>query len=217
MPEGNFWHIKMNTNSQEQSIALITLARLYLDQPHQAVVTMLQENPMIPIWASSIHPWHQFNDAIQALTEIKSIQADQLQLFVGLGMPTAPPWGSVYLHDENLLMQASTDALLSFIKAMPVDFKPKENQPVDHFGFCLELLALLLERYSQDSEDKTLQHNIKCLLAQHLLPWSDRFLTLVDTYAQTPVYQYLAIVTRQVLAIISASFAVTAEEKSLYY
>ncbi|MGI5733882.1 TorD/DmsD family molecular chaperone [Escherichia coli] len=105
---------------------------------------------------------------------LERLQADHLALFVGIGMPKAVPWGSVYLTEENLLLQRSTHALTAFLKSHRIILCTDEQQISDHIGLCLSVLALLLKQWG-DYPEETTERTIREFLRDHLLPWSGRF------------------------------------------
>ncbi|ELV7518781.1 molecular chaperone TorD family protein, partial [Photobacterium damselae] len=72
--------------------------------------------------------------------DIDNIQLDHLSLFVGLGMPLAPPWGSIYLNEENLLLRESTYQWMNFLEQQHFQFNLTEQQPYDHIGLMISVI-----------------------------------------------------------------------------
>ncbi|MEA9392116.1 molecular chaperone [Acerihabitans sp. TG2] len=105
-------------------------------------------------------------------------------LFEGQGEMSAPPWGSVYLDQKNLLMGDSLARYRTFLRQQGLSFSGQHNEPEDQFGLMLLALAWLLE---QDNNGAA-----KVLLEQHLLPWSGRYLTLLAANTVSDFYARLA-------------------------
>lgn len=107
-------------------------------------------------------------------------------LFEGQGEMIAPPWGSVYLHKDNLIMGDSTAEYCQFLDRVGVSFDI-QNQPLDQFGLMLWTLAILLEEGNDPA--------IVELLGKHMLIWSTRYLTLLSGNTVSPFYANLAKLT----------------------
>lgn len=128
-------------------------------------------------------------------------------LFEGQGEMIAPPWGSVYQNRENLVMGDSTAAYYEFLARVGIDFEIK-NQPLDQFGLMMWALALLMEEGNQVA--------IVEFLAVHLLPWSDRYLELLQSNPESPFYADLAKLTELFLNQVKTEIGLTIEPIKLY-
>ncbi|GAM66623.1 oxidoreductase component of anaerobic dehydrogenases [Vibrio sp. JCM 19236] len=93
------------------------------------------------------------------------------QLFVGLGELTAPPWGSVYLDSEGIVMGESTVDFRQFLAINGIELTTDMNEPEDQFGLMLMTFAQLMELESYEAAAELLQ--------VHLLPWAPRYLELL--------------------------------------
>lgn len=66
-------------------------------------------------------------------------------LFEGQGKMPVPPWGSVYLEKDNLLMGETTADYRAFLQSLGMVFTDREREPEDQFGLmllaCSDLLA----------------------------------------------------------------------------
>lgn len=111
----------------------------------------------------------------------ESLQEAWQRLFIGPHALPAPPWGSVWLDRESVLFGDSTLALRAWMQQHAIAHHSKMNEPEDQFGTLLMLAAWLA------GENKTQQLNE--LLAEHLLPWSDRFLTVFIEQAGHPFWK----------------------------
>lgn len=112
--------------------------------------------------------------------------------FYGPGFLDAPPWGSVYLDPEAVVFGVSLLELRTFLNQLDLQLTSDMNEPEDHFGLLLLLLAQL-----------TAQQNTKAaeqLLAIHLLPWSERYLSCLAESAKHPFIKQLAEYSKHRLA-----------------
>lgn len=135
----------------------------------------------------------QFNEA-----ELQQLKVDQAKLFVGPFQLLAPPFGSVYLEDEGLLMGDSTmhlkDLYLEADLEMAEDFK----NPPDHIAAELEFLGFLLqiEEQAEPTEKAMCQDLRRRFLDEHLGRWFQEFTEKVVQNAETDFYRTLGMLTR---------------------
>ncbi|MCV9879613.1 Tat proofreading chaperone DmsD [Brenneria izbisi] len=129
-------------------------------------------------------------------------------LFEGQGEMQAPPWGSVYLDKDNLLMGDSTTRYRKFLQHNQLTFIRRQHEPEDQFGLMLLALACLLERKQEDA--------VVMLLEEHLLPWSHRYLHLLRANTQSAFYAQLAQITEQFLQEIQHSHALSPRNDRIY-
>lgn len=198
-------------------VSLNILYHFFYFEPSQVLLQKLVESQLLDYWRRYLVI--ELNTSDEWLSEpacLACLQADHLALFVGLGMPESMPWGSVYLHEDNLLLQESTYLLESFLRRHGLIFQLKERQPVDHIGLCLSALVHLLRRY-RITADPGDQRAIVEFLSIHLLPWGGRFCSLLIAHAKTPFYQDLGRVTRQLLLTLQREYQVSVEQKKLYW
>lgn len=130
------------------------------------------------------------------------------RLFIGPWALPAPPWGSVWLDRESVLFGDSTLALRQWMRENNISFEVQQNEPADHFGTLLMLAAWLAESGRDAERDQ--------LLAWHLLPWGQRFLTVFIEQAAHPFYTGLAQLARLTLADWQASLLIPVSDKPLY-
>lgn len=88
------------------------------------------------------------------------------RLFIGPYALPAPPWGSVYLDHENVLFGDSTLDLREWMLENGIDIALTQNEPEDHFGLMVMMVAWVAE---------TRPEKLTELLAEHLLPWAYRY------------------------------------------
>ena len=88
-----------------------------------------------------------------------------------------------------------------------VEVTLKQQEPEDHFGLLMMMAAWLAEHQPVD---------LPVLLADHLLPWSYRYLALLQSDAGHPFYQGLAQLTTLTLAHWQHELQVTPAGVELY-
>ncbi|MDA5497210.1 TorD/DmsD family molecular chaperone [Yersinia aleksiciae] len=168
------------------------LGALFYYPPQSATVQRLW--PLLPQIAE-IFPWPNSAKIAQYCQQIPAITPEKLEydfsiLFEGQGEMPAPPWGSVYLDKENMLMGASTLQYREFLSRLGLTSQSAIREPEDQFGLMLLAWVHLVE---QDSTQQQPGEAAMALLTEHLLPWAYRYLELVQN-AQTEyqVYPMLA-------------------------
>ena len=66
--------------------------------------------------------------------DLEQLQEDHFQLFVGSGMPTAPPWESFYRTEERLMVSSHTLEVRALYERFGLVSERKEREPEDHVG-----------------------------------------------------------------------------------
>lgn len=130
-------------------------------------------------------------------------------LFEGLGEMPAPPWGSVYLDSESIVMGESTVEYRRFLASCGIALDTQMREPDDQFGLMLLAFAQLLESEKFDASAE--------LLEQHLLPWAFRYLeVLQQVEGISPFYPNLAQVTHLYLTSLVEELELSPAEKPLF-
>lgn len=130
------------------------------------------------------------------------------RLFIGPHALVAPPWGSVYLDNENVLFGDSTLDLREWMLEKGIDIALTQNEPEDHFGLIIMMTAWIAETSPEDLPE---------LLSEHLLPWAYRYLEKLALEADFPYYQGLAELATLTLKQWQLQLAVTPTDKPLFY
>ena len=137
------------------------------------------------------------------------LQSEHAELFVGPGPQKAPPWGSVYLSEERLLMGPSTLALERFLKTRGIHYVLKENQPLDHIGLCFGILAQLLEQRLGEvagGDEVAAEEAIQTFLQDHFLTWADQCIALQLKHARSEFQTSLASLAELFLLCLERTF-----------
>ena len=103
-------------------------------------------------------------------------------LFEGLGDMPAPPWGSVYLDPEHIVMGKSTLAYRQFLQRHGLGVQLARQEPEDQFGLMLLALAHFLE---QGQESAVIE-----LLTDHLFPWATLYLQRLKSACDEDDFYY---------------------------
>lgn len=109
------------------------------------------------------------------------------RLFVGPGHKAAPPWGSVYTDRECVMFGLTTLDLRQWMRERGIERLGDANDPEDHIGLMLELMAWLAGNRPDDLDG---------YLRLHLLTWAPHFLEYLEDATTHPFYRGLARLTR---------------------
>ncbi len=156
-------------------------------------------NTLIPVLSDlpALADWNDLEKVTQLSASLSQYSPEQLSydysmLFEGQGEMPAPPWGSVYLDHENIVMGESTLAYRQFLAKNDLVSDTYLNEPEDQFGLMLMAIAALCEQTKIPAAVE--------LLEQYLLPWAYRYLELVqNTALEHNFYVELASVAEQYL------------------
>ncbi|NLS13755.1 hypothetical protein HGP28_12725 [Vibrio sp. SM6] len=209
-------------NTNDISLSLSLLYHLFYQEPNTALIERIVASGMLGLWKSLVQEGQPIIDAdLQNERALEQMQADHLALFVGIGMPLAPPWGSVYLSEENLLMQSSTYAWMAHLDQAKLRFNAAEQQPHDHIGLMLSALAQWWHKYQiaklTGGDAAYYQRALRVTLEQHLLPWLPRFYHHLSQHAQTPLYRLCGKVMMYLIDMIIKEIGAQPRVVTLYY
>ncbi|QDO82106.1 molecular chaperone TorD family protein [Shewanella psychropiezotolerans] len=200
----------VNTYSDLQAIARV-LHNVLLDYPCEVSIDGFAENELGDTWPSLTNSAENQQGKVLLDSflakwnseQINELKLDYGQLFFGPGEPTAMPWGSVYLGEEQLLNDKSTVALMAFYKHNGISFDLAQNQPLDHIGLFYAVLDQLLGQLVADSNNKAVYETMVILMQQHMLLWSGRCLELALEHAETDYYQAIALLALDFQSVLS--------------
>ncbi|MDO6678068.1 MULTISPECIES: molecular chaperone TorD family protein [unclassified Shewanella] len=174
----------MNQVDFENSAAICNvLSCMLLNTPTENMYQRINDE-IILNWPQLITPTEDICDEMKrslnkhSFTELRN---DFNQLFVGPGVKSAYPWGSVYTDKDNLVCGQSCVEFEQFCKRNKIDVTPPQKGPSDHIGLILAVLANLLSENRSDLASM--------LICDHLKPWLPQFIRCVDTHSQTEFYR----------------------------
>lgn len=132
------------------------------------------------------------------------------RLFVGPGALVAPPYESVYLSPEQVLMQAETLAVRHFYRSFGKELAPDRHEPDDHLAFELEFYAYLHTIRPQGRRLQAMQR----FHTEHLERWVPACCDRIIAGTRSPFYRSLAVITREVILTESQVLTAIAEQIS---
>jgi DMSO reductase family type II enzyme chaperone len=196
--------------------ALLGLA--YLRQPNRGFIEGLTANDPFSL-SASLSLDEQIDGGLRLLSEslepfkwdvsnrdLEQLQGDHFQLFVGSGIPMAPPWESFYRTEEGLMVSDHTLEVRAFYERFGLVAEQKDQEPEDHIGLELEFMGWLCDRYGQCVRNGAVRDAAVTLQAQrdfldnHLLQWVERFCEKVARSAWTDFFRGAAYVTEGFVA-----------------
>lgn len=139
----------------------------------------------------------------------KELDLHWQRLFIGPEHLCAPPWGSVYLDPEQIVFGESCLELAQFLTQQGIVLNTGMNEPEDHIGLMYWYLAGLLEKNRYDE--------VKLLLSRHMLPWSYRYLELLNENAQVAYFEGVAALAKLALETFEEQFEVKPEKRNIYF
>lgn len=201
-----------------QAIALTgkLLGSLFYYEPDHEMVSAIY-----PTWQNTdwVNEWPAGKpEQLQPIAELmqngllqvndESLHQAFQRLFIGPNSLKAPPWGSVYLDHENVIFGDSTLALFQWQRELGIAVELEQREPEDHIGLLLMLAAWLAENQPEQ---------LQTLLAEHLLPWSERYLALFVEHAEHPFYQGLGQLAQVTLQDWQTRLNVEPVKKQIYF
>ncbi|CNH55571.1 TorD family cytoplasmic chaperone [Yersinia intermedia] len=175
--------------------------------------------PLLPQIAE-LFPWSNPAKIARYCQQMPSIQPEQLEydfsiLFEGQGEMPAPPWGSVYLDKENILMGDSTLQYREFLSTFGLVNQSTIREPEDQFGLMLLAWVHLIEQ--QPVTKPPSGEAALALLTEHLLPWAYRYLELVSSsQTEHQVYPLLAKITECYLKTLQTELGLFPQPRELF-
>ncbi|AHM75091.1 TorD/DmsD family molecular chaperone [Yersinia hibernica] len=174
---------------------------------------------------TDLFPWPNPAKIAHDCQQMPNILPEQLEydfsvLFEGQGEMPAPPWGSVYLARENILMGESTLKYREFLFTLGLASQSVIHEPEDQFGLMLLAWVYLIEHPHISPPHLSQQHPSGAavtLLTEHLLPWAYRYLELVkNAQLEYPVYPLLAEITECYLKTLQTELGLFPPPHELY-
>ncbi len=111
------------------------------------------------------------------------------QLFLTGGPRSVPLYASAYLSDRGLLMQETARQTSAVLEQLGLCVPPGFNEPADHIGIQLGILAELAVTTVPDVQDE------QTFLRDHLLPWVPTLAALCTRLSPVPLYRELGTAT----------------------
>ncbi|MBI4744732.1 MAG: molecular chaperone TorD family protein [Actinobacteria bacterium] len=126
------------------------------------------------------------------------LEVDYTHLFIGPGIPAAPPWESFYLSEKKLLFQDETIKVRREYDKYNLRVEKFQKEPDDLIAFELDFMNLLAQKTLESLDRDDFLEAEKLLGAQrdflkgHLLKWIPQFSKNVVKDAETDFYKGFA-------------------------
>ncbi len=144
----------------------------------------------------------------ESLAATSSLADEYRRLFVGPAKKAAAPWGSVYTDRDQVVFGLSTLELREWLRENGIEIRRgKSEEPEDHIGTMLELMAWLADNRPELLGDY-LQH--------HLLTWAPHFLGVMQDATTNEFFDGLATLTRMTLLGIQDALSLDVIEPRFY-
>lgn len=101
------------------------------------------------------------------------VMVEYTELFLGPGLPSAPPWESLYRTNEKIHFGWATFEMRQLLDKNGLESKRKDQQPEDHMGLQLMLLSVLSKQLTSleaDQQVSRIKEQIS-FINEHLLSW----------------------------------------------
>lgn len=182
------------------------LAGLYLNPPDEQQLHALRQPEFVADWPlgrgeAEVEQGLARLAACLPEVSVEALRREFWHLFGTLGPAAAPPWQSVYLDRERVLMGEETLRFRALMNRYDLAARPALAVTDDHIGVQLQFLAelarrtaSLLEAGDEGSVAHLLEGQRECL-EEHLLRWVDRFAELAEEASETGFYGGLARLT----------------------
>lgn len=156
----------------------------------------------------------KISQSLANYAQVKPFEFQQMcfefnRLFVGPDSPVAPPYESVYLSQDRLVMQEQTLEVRKMYQSENLMTTMQGSTPDDFISTELEFAAYLLSRVIQESSAGNssnatkYRHLFNVFMQEHPRRWLQVFATIVSENTQHPVF---LLVMQVLLSTIELSF-----------
>lgn len=129
------------------------------------------------------------------------------RLLRGPGIKPAPAWGSVYMDRDKVMYGRTWHMLRDWMREHGVKSLYEANDPEDQFGRLLMLCAQIARSRA----------DLLCeLLGEHVLCWSERFLSQFYDACETNTYRGLALLCRTTLRDVQSLLSIEPAVRRMY-
>lgn len=179
------------TYPQEDWLSELVAEQVFAEAP------VAMDQPDVQQGLARLQAWSQAYRAAPEAT-LRDLRADNTALFVGLGIPKAPPWGSFYLRPDQLLFQEETLQVRNWYRRFGLEAENVNQEPDDHIGLELAFTGHLagLARQALEAGDERRAADLlaaqKEFLKEHLLVWAPLWCAAVWEHSRTDFYPGVA-------------------------
>lgn len=150
-------------------------------------------NPKFLLAASHLHSIENGSFSYQDVID------DYSTLFGDIGLALAPPFASVYLSRDHLIIDKHTLEVRKIYNSYGWKSRNEGIIPDDHLGIELQFINLLLEKYIELDDGvckKELTGDLKRFIELHLQTWIEDWGSKIQSNSSTDFYKgigYLAV------------------------
>ena len=206
----------LNTLEAEQ-LVLGLLGKALFDFPEREWLELLAKDavfddipfaaevPDVKAGMKLLKEWNDKNKEGLSDEAFELIKDDYTRLFIGPGAVLAPPWESIYFHQERVIFQKQTLEVREWYCRFGLESVKLYNEPDDHIGlelaFVSHLAGLAYAVFEQKEQEKFEQLIAaqKQFLSEHTLQWAAGWSKLVVEHTRTDFFRGIALITRGVL------------------
>ncbi len=170
-----------------------------------------EDQPEVQEGLALLQDWMEGARSGMTADAFEALCVDYTRLLLGPGEVIAPPWESVYYNDERLVFQEQTVQVRQWYRRFGLEIAHLYQEPDDHIGLELAFVAHLaqnayaaLEAQEQDEFRNVLAAQRE-FLSEHLLTWAPVWCDRVVSEANTDFFKGIALLTKGVLAEITAA------------
>ncbi|MDF2627891.1 MAG: hypothetical protein K0R39_1722 [Symbiobacteriaceae bacterium] len=184
------------------------LANLFLTHPQDPTLAALRDPDFVtdfPLGRGTPDVEAGLTKLAEALahdgTTADSLKFEFYHLFGTLGPADAPPWESVYLDREHVLLGEDTLKVRALYARFGLAASDPSRQPDDHLALQLQFLAALAARTAErltagdEPGARALLEGQRECLEDHLLRWTHQFTARAESASETGFYGALARLT----------------------
>ena len=174
------------------------------DRPAEGIGDILKmlESGLGFLVSEAMTPIIMTRSILHGKSALEDIQVEHARLFVGPYSLPSPPYGSVYLEGERLVMGPSTMDALGRYKAAGLTLSNRFKEAPDHISAELEFMYYLILKEIDslrrenilETKDWILQQ--RDFLRDHPGSWMPSFEQTIKQHAQLDFYKHLAEATR---------------------
>ncbi|MCK4911819.1 MAG: molecular chaperone TorD family protein [Thermodesulfovibrionales bacterium] len=131
-------------------------------------------------------------------TDAKELSIAHAKLFVGPFELQAPPYGSVYLEENKMLMGDSTIDVMKMYQRAGLGLSEENKDAPDHIAIELEFMHYLVSKEVQSMQDGDMNEALEYLKMQHvffdkyLSPWVEAFCSKIIEASEVEFFRLLA-------------------------
>ncbi len=155
-----------------------------------------------------LNNWNGEDDQLQHL------KVDYTNLFIGVGKPLAPLWGSSYTDRHNVLNKDSTLKLKDFLTSKNISITMNANEPIDNLGAIFLIISYIAAQTEKNNKNNELI--LKELLEHHVLPWGFRCIELIEAHSQTDFYKSVGTMAKSLIDKLVIDFKLNIKEVIIF-